>query len=105
MAKTRGCGASASLGCRVLRRRSIPMTRAQATAIAAIVLFAIGAGASPASNAAGADVPFGCDAPKSKTCFFKLFLGPRSTRLVQLLPGMKVNIPGIVVGQDKYCAS
>ena len=81
------------------------MTRAQVTAIAAIALFAIGAGAFPAANAAGADVPFGCDATKGSTCFFKLFLGARNTRIVQLPSGMKVNIPGLRVGQDKYCVS
>jgi hypothetical protein len=81
------------------------MTRAQVTTIAAIVLFAIGAVPSPAANAADAGVPFGCDAGKSATCYFKLFLGPRDTRIVQLLSGMKVNIPGITVGQDRYCVS
>jgi hypothetical protein len=80
------------------------MTRAQVTTIAAIVLFGIGAIASPAANA-DAGVPFGCDGAKSATCFFKLFLGPRDTRIVQLLSGMKVNIPGIVAGRDRYCVS
>jgi len=80
------------------------MTRVQVTAIAAISL--LGAATMPsAADAAGASVPFGCDAPKSATCFFKLFIGPRSTRIVQLLPGMKVSIPGLTVGQDHYCIS
>ena len=81
------------------------MTRAQVTAIATIVLLASGATLSPAANADDG-VPFGCDAAaKSAKCFFKLFLGPRDTRIVQLKSGMKVNIPGIAVGQDKYCVS
>lgn len=80
------------------------MVRAYITAIAAIALL----GAStilPAANAAPVNAPFGCDAPKSATCFFKLFLGARNTRIVQLLPGMKVSVPGINIGQDRYCVS
>jgi len=81
------------------------MTRAHVTAIAAITLLATGAILPGAVNAAPVDAPFGCDAPKSATCYFKLFLGPRATRIVQLLPGMKVSIPGINIGQDRYCVT
>ena len=81
------------------------MTRAYISAIAAITLLASGTILSATANAAPVDAPFGCDAPKSATCFFKLYLGPRATRIVQLLPGMKVSIPGINIGQDKYCVS
>lgn len=80
------------------------MTRAHVTAFAAIALLA--GGTVPAStDTAPPPVPFGCDGPKSATCFFKLFLGPRSTRIVQLPSGMKVSIPGVVAGQDRYCVS
>jgi hypothetical protein len=81
------------------------MTRAYVTAVAAIALLGAGAILSVPANAAPVDAPFGCDAPKSATCFFKLFLGPRATRIVQLLPGMKVSVPGINIGQDRYCVS
>lgn len=81
------------------------MARAYISAIAAITLLASGTILSGVANAAPVDAPFGCDAPKGVTCYFKLFLGPRATRIVQLLPGMKVSIPGINVGQDQYCAS
>src|ERR1700747_3653552 len=103
MAKPRRRRAQTSRGRRVLRRRSTPMTRAYLTAIAAITLLASATTLSPAANAAPVDAPFGCDAPKSATCFFKLYLGPRATRIVQLLPGMKVSVPGINIGQDRYC--
>jgi hypothetical protein len=81
------------------------MARAHTTAIAAIALLGTCTILPGAANAAPVDAPFGCDAPKGTTCFFKLFLGPRATRVVQLLPGMKVSIPGINIGQDSYCAS
>ena len=53
--------------------------------------------------AAAAPAPFGCDARAGQTCFFKIFYGPRSTRIVQLPTGMKVNIPDVTIGRDKYC--
>jgi hypothetical protein len=81
------------------------MARAHLTAVAAIALLGIGAILPAAANADPVSAPFGCDAPKSATCFFKLFLGPRATRIVQLLPGMKVSVPGITIGQDRYCVS
>jgi hypothetical protein len=81
------------------------MARAHIIAIAAVALFAGGSVLHAAADTAPAKVPFGCDAPKGTTCFFKLFLGPRNTRIVQLKPGMKVSIPGVVAGRDKYCAS
>jgi hypothetical protein len=79
------------------------MSRVYLTAIAAIVLLATGAALSPAAHAAPGTAPFGCDARPGVTCFFKLFLGPRATRIVQLRSGMKVNIPGVNIGNDSYC--
>jgi hypothetical protein len=81
------------------------MSRVHLTAIAAITLLASGTMLSAAANAAPVDAPFGCDGPKSATCFFKLYLGPRSTRIIQLRSGMKVSVPGINIGQDSYCVS
>ena len=81
------------------------MARAHIVAFAAVALLGSSTLLSAAANAAPVSAPFGCDAPKSATCLFKLFLGPRATRIVQLLPGMKVSIPGINIGQDRYCVS
>ena len=81
------------------------MARIHVVAVAAITLLAGGSILPGAANAAPVDAPFGCDGPKSSTCFFKLYLGPRATRIIQLLPGMKVSVPGINIGQDQYCVS
>ena len=78
------------------------MARAQIIAIAAVALFSSGA---VLADTAPPKVPFGCDAAKGTTCVFKLFLGPRSTRIVKLQSGMKVGIPGVVAGRDSYCVS
>ena len=56
-----------------------------------------------AASAATGNAPFGCDARAGQTCYFKLYLGPRSTRIVQLQAGMKVTIPGVDIGHDRYC--
>jgi len=56
-----------------------------------------------ANSAAAAPAPFGCDARAGQTCYFKIYYSPRSTRIVQLSTGMKVNIPDVVVDRDKYC--
>jgi hypothetical protein len=53
--------------------------------------------------AAAAPAPFGCGARPGQICFFKIFYGPRATRIVQLPTGMKVNIPDVVIDRDKYC--
>ena len=79
------------------------MRLAYITAVAAAALLA--AGAPPAAHAAPGNAPFGCDARPGATCFFKLFLGPRATRTVQLKSGMKVSIPGVDIGNDRYCVS
>src|SRR5690349_8530900 len=105
MAKSRRRGAQASLGRRVLRRRSISMARAHLVAIAAVALLGAGTILCTPADAAPVSAPFGCDAPKSARCIFKLFLGPQATRIVQLLPGMKVSVPGINIGRDRYCVS
>jgi len=72
------------------------MKRLIFVAVAAMAI----AGIDPAS---AADASFGCEARAGQTCFFKLFLGPRATRVVQLVSGMKVNVPGVDVGRDHYC--
>lgn len=79
------------------------MARAYITAMAAAVLLTT----APvfAAPATPAKAPFGCDARPGVTCFFKLFLGPRATRIVQLKSGMKVDIPGLDIGKDRYCVS
>ena len=81
------------------------MVRAQVFAIAAIALCASGTVLFAAADQEPPPVPFGCDAAKGTTCFFKLFLGKRNTRIVQLPAGMKAKIPGVVAGQDQYCVS
>jgi hypothetical protein len=67
--------------------------------LAALALLTMsgGAGAAPGS------APFGCNARPDQVCYFKLLLGPRATRIVQLRGGMKVTIPGLDIGQDHYC--
>jgi hypothetical protein len=79
------------------------MSRGYLSAIAAVALLA--AGAAPAARAAPGTARFGCDARVGVTCMFKLFLGPRATRIVQLQAGMKVDIPGVDIGKDHYCVS
>jgi hypothetical protein len=56
-----------------------------------------------AAGAAPGSAPFGCNARPDQVCYFKLLLGPRATRVVQLRGGMKVTIPGIDIGKDRYC--
>ena len=80
------------------------MRRAYITAIAAAVLLLPGGGSAAPAEAPGT-APFGCDARPGVTCFFKLFLGRRATRIVQLKSGMKVDIPGVHIGNDRYCVS
>jgi hypothetical protein len=80
------------------------MARAYITAMAAAVVL-LAADAGLAAPATPAKAPFGCDARPGVTCFFKLFLGLRATRIVQLKSGMKVDIPGVAIGKDRYCAS
>jgi hypothetical protein len=59
-------------------------------------------GANPAS---AAPAPFGCNARTGQICYFKIFYTSRGTRIVQLPTGMKVNIPDVAVGRDRYCVS
>jgi hypothetical protein len=73
--------------------------------VIAAALSAIGAAIAPAAHADPGIAPFGCDARAGVTCFFKLFLGPHATRMVQLQSGMKVSIPGVDIGNDRYCVS
>src|SRR5215469_15607626 len=55
--------------------------------------------------AATAGAPFGCDAGAKQTCYFKIYYTPTRTRIVQLVSGMKVNIPGLRVGVTQYCVN
>jgi hypothetical protein len=55
------------------------------------------------SPAAAAPAPFGCDARAGQICYFKIYYAPNRTRIVQLLAGMKVTIPDVVIGRDHYC--
>jgi hypothetical protein len=57
-------------------------------------------GVDPASAAS-----FGCDARAGQTCYFKIYYSPQRTRIVQLLAGMKANIPDLVIDRDNYCVS
>ncbi len=60
-------------------------------------------GAAAAAPSSTPFASFGCKARAGQTCFFKIFIGPRWTRIVQLPAGMKVDIPGLTIGSDHYC--
>ena len=79
------------------------MTRAGITVVASMAVLTIGAAS--IADAAPGTAPFGCNARRGGTCFFKLFLGPQYTRIVQLPPSVTVNIPGVNIGSDRYCIS
>jgi hypothetical protein len=79
------------------------MKRSHVTALAALATLGATAATSSTAQAAPANAPFGCNARAGQTCYFMLYLGPRATRLVQLRRGMKVDIPGIEIGSDRYC--
>ena len=81
------------------------MARACFTLVASAAVLAVAAAS--AAHAGPVSAPFGCNVGRGHTasCFFKLFLGPRYTRVVELQPGMTVNIPGINIGTDRYCSS
>ena len=72
------------------------------------VLLALVLGLAAASmstvGAAPSGVPFGCDA-RGQTCYFKIYTTPNRTRMVQLLSGMKVDIPGLQIGRTQYCVN
>jgi hypothetical protein len=55
-------------------------------------------------RAAAATAPFECDARPGETCFFKIYYTPRRTRIVQMLTGMKDEVPGVTIG-GRYCVS
>jgi hypothetical protein len=46
---------------------------------------------------------FGCDARRTETCYFKIYYTPRTTRIVQLLAGMRTEIPDVEAGSTHYC--
>jgi hypothetical protein len=79
------------------------MTRSNLLALAALAILGVGTAAVSRVEAAPATAPFGCDARAGQTCFFKIFYGPRATRIVQLRAGMKDKIPGVEIGRDSYC--
>ena len=79
------------------------MKRSHLIVLTALAILCAGAAAFSGLEAAPAIAPFGCDARAGQTCYFKLFLGPRATRIVQLPSGMKVKIPGVEIGRDGYC--
>jgi len=79
------------------------MKRSRLVVLTALAILGAGAAAFSRLEAAPATAPFGCDARAGQTCYFKLFLGPRATRIVQLRSGMKVKIPGIEIDRDRYC--
>jgi hypothetical protein len=79
------------------------MRRAYITAVASVAVLV--AGAASVARAAPGTAPFACNAGRGVTCFFKLFLGPRYTRIVELPSGMTANIPSVDIGSDKYCVS
>lgn len=54
-------------------------------------------------RAAAAGVPLECNAPRGETCYFKIFYTPRRARIVQLVSGMKDDIPDVVAGSNHYC--
>jgi hypothetical protein len=55
--------------------------------------------------AAPGTAPFGCDARAGQKCFFKIYYTAGRTRIVQLLSGMKVDIPGLDIGRTHYCVT
>jgi hypothetical protein len=81
------------------------MARACTILAAAMAVFAIGVGST--ADAASGTAPFACNAGRGRTatCFFKLFLGPTYTRIVQLPANMTVSIPNVNIGSDRYCVS
>lgn len=81
------------------------MKRSNLLVLAVLAMSGIGAATISSVGAAPATAPFGCDARAGQTCFFKILYGPRATRIVQLRAGMKVKIPGVEIGRDKYCVS
>jgi hypothetical protein len=73
----------------------------------ALLALALGlaAASTAAVHAAPGTAPFGCDARANQTCYFKIYSKPNRTRIVQLLGGMKVNVPGLEIGRTQYCVN
>jgi hypothetical protein len=74
------------------------MNRLVLTTAAALIVGSLG-------PAIAADAPFGCDAPAAKICRFRIYYEPRGTRDIVLPAGMKVKVPGVEIGRDRYCVS
>lgn len=55
------------------------------------------------ASAAKGNAPFACNAVKPKTCYFRVFYGPRQSRQIVLPAGVKVNVPDVNIGSDQYC--
>jgi hypothetical protein len=73
-------------------RRSVFLT-------AAVLTLAI------ANPAAAANASFGCEARTPAVCYFRIFYYPQYNRQVVLPAGMKVTMPGVNIGRDRYCVS
>src|SRR5215813_7809444 len=59
-----------------------------------------------APPATAADGPlFSCLSAATNVCRFRIFYATRGDRIVMLTGGMKQNVPGVTVGQDRYCMS
>jgi hypothetical protein len=70
------------------------------------IFFAAAIFAAYAIGPASADVaPFGCDASAGQTCYFRIYYAPGVARMVQLLAGMKANVPDVDIGRARYCGS
>jgi hypothetical protein len=72
-----------------------------------LVAFTLGLACASVSavQAAPGTAPFGCDARAGQKCFFKIFYTSSRSRIVQLVSGMKVNIPGLDIGVTQYCVN
>ena len=58
-----------------------------------------------ANPAAAANASFGCEAGQPAVCYFRIFYYPQYNRQIVLPAAMKVSVPGINIGRDRYCVS
>jgi hypothetical protein len=58
-----------------------------------------------ASPAAAANASFGCEARAPAVCYFRIFYYPQYNRQIILPAAMKVAVPGINIGRDRYCVA
>jgi len=57
------------------------------------------------ATAATRTASFGCEARKPAVCYFRILYHPRYNRQIVLPAGMKVTVPGLNIGHDRYCVS